>query len=303
MTILDASADITSPNGWAPLGKIVGVAIHHTVTSISPAASEGQEREHIRAIDRYHVSQGWHGLGYHYLCFPSGRVYRTGWGCRAHVASRNHELIGIAWVADLSSRTPNMYEIAAAAVALRDAWERIGAQVEVRGHRLWALDTYPTACPGMGQSVVSAVVKEAQKGAQGMPGQDAGQLTERLDRLIEHVAALNVQVQRLERLVCTNGGELTVTADASNAATLGNITGKDVRLGERVTLRGDQIPIYLDRMGNNMWIGLQAAQEAASRANAGLEVLRAGQPKWGAGEALEELRLLRFADGSVRLIK
>lgn len=294
MSILDATADITNPNGWAPLGNVIGVALHHTVTTISPSATEEQEREHIRSIDRYHVQQGWYGIGYHYLCFPSGRVYRTGWGARAHVASRNHELIGIAWVGDLTARLPSVYEVSAAAVALRDAWQRIGREVEVRGHRLWALATHPTACPAKGMEMVSAVVREARKGEPDM--------TE-LQRLREYVEALSVQVERLERILCTNGGELTVTADAVNATLLGNITGQTVKIGDRVRLKGDQIPTYLDRMGNNMWIGLQQTQEAAARVNAALEALKAGQKPQGAGEAIDELRLLRFADGSVRLIK
>lgn len=293
MSVIEATDIATNPNGWAPLGNVIGVAIHHTVTTISPSASENEERAHIRAIDQYHVKQGWHGIGYHYLCFPSGRVYRVGWGARAHVANRNHELVGIAWVADLSSRQPNIYEIAAAAVALRDAWARIGRQVEVKGHREWAVKGWETACPGQGINVIKAVISEARRGT----------TVEELEQLRSQLSYAISKVERLERLICTNGGKLDVVADAVNATTLGNITGKTVRIGDRVTLKDEQIPLYLDLMGNNMWLGLQAAQEAAARANAGVEMLRAGQPKWGAGEAVEELRLLRFADGSVRLIK
>lgn len=293
MTVIDAANLATNPNGWAPLGTVIGVAIHHTVTTISPSASEDEERAHIRAIDQFHVKQGWHGIGYHYLCFPSGRVYRVGWGARAHVANRNHELVGIAWVADLSSRQPNIYEVAAAAVALRDAWARIGKQVEVKGHREWAVEGWGTACPGQGINVISAVTSEARKGT----------TMEEIERLRSQVTYAVTKLERLERLLCTNGGELAVVADVVNAATLGNITGKTVRIGDRIVLKSDQIPLYLDLMGNNMWLGLQAAQEAAARANAVAEACKANQETRGAGEAVEEMRLLRFADGSVRLIK
>lgn len=293
MSIIDATAYVTKPEGWASLKTVVGVAIHHTVTTISPSATEAEEIAHIRAIDQYHVRQGWHGIGYHYLCFPSGRVYRVGWGARAHVANRNHELIGIAWVADLSARKPNTYEIAAAATSLRDAWARIGSKVQVKGHRDWAVQGWGTSCPGQGTAVIEAVVAEAAK------ENDMGEI----DNINSKLTYALTKLERLERLLCTNGGELTVVADVVNATTLGNVTGQTVKIGDRVVLKGDQIPTYLDRMGNNMWIGLQQTQEAAARVNAALEALKAGQKPQGAGEAIDELRLLRFADGSVRLIK
>lgn len=290
--ILDAMNEVSNPGGFRPMDDVIGIALHHSVTTISPLASEEEERAHIRAIDAYHKGQGWGGFGYHYAVFPSARVYRTGVGSRAHVASRNHELAGIVWIADLSNRLPNMYEIAAAAEAIVDVRKRTGKDVPFKGHRFWALPEYPTSCPGRGAEVTTAL-ERAIKEEQTVPD---------IDLLKQRVDALSVQLERLERLLCTNGGELTVVADAANASTLGNLVGRDVRIGDRVTLKGEQIPVYLDRMGNNMWLGLAMAQEAAMRANAAAEMLKAQQPR-AAGDAVEELRLLRFADGSVRLIK
>lgn len=239
MSIIDASDSVTNPAGWAPLRTVIGIALHHTVTTISPSATPQAELEHIRSIDSYHVSQGWYGFGYHYAVFPSGRIYRTGWGCRAHVASRNHELIGIAWVGNLSSRRPSQIEIAAASIAVRDAWERIGANVTVKGHKDWALPAYPTACPGKGIEVIEEVTMQ--------------------DRL----NALEQQLQRLERIVAGHG-EITVTANADNATILANITGENVPIGRIVRLSGEKAVVYLDRMGNNLYLGLSKLQEQLS---------------------------------------
>jgi len=161
--ILNASNEVTNPNGWRPLGYVIGVAIHHTVTTISPAATEAEERAHIRAIDAYHASKNWGGFGYHYAVFPSGRVYYCGWGSRAHVANRNHELVGVAFVGDMSTRLPSAIETAAAGEAVRDIWRRLGRTVEVRGHRDWVVDpAWATACPGMAAQAIPAIINAAK---------------------------------------------------------------------------------------------------------------------------------------------
>lgn len=138
--------------------------MHHSVTSSAPEATEAAERAHIAAIDAAHVRNGWGGFGYHYAVFPSGRVYRTGWGQRAHVAGRNHELVGIAWIADLSFRAPNEWEVAFAADAVGDVWRRLGNDaLPVRGHGSWALPGAGTACPGAGREVLGDVWRRAHQ--------------------------------------------------------------------------------------------------------------------------------------------
>ena len=147
--ILDASNEVTLPAGRYAIGPLVGIAVHHTVTTLSPSASEATERGHIRAIDSFHVQQGFGGFGYHMLVCPSGRVYQTGslHGARAHVASRNHELIGIVLVGDFSTIFPTATQDAGLKEAIRFVWGEHG-DLEIRGHREWALPASPTACPG-----------------------------------------------------------------------------------------------------------------------------------------------------------
>lgn len=150
MTIIDARRFVSNPVGNRPLGYVVGVALHHTVGTMSPGAPETAEHQVIRAIDQQHLSNGWGGFGYHYVVFPSARAYWCGWGSRAHVANRNHELIGVAVHGDLRYRRLSEYEVAAVAECIRDAWRRVGREVEVRGHRDYAVPGWGTECPGDG---------------------------------------------------------------------------------------------------------------------------------------------------------
>lgn len=146
--IIDATNEVTLPQGRAPMGTVIGHAVHHTVTTMAATATEAQERAHIRAIDRGHVPT----LGlfaYHMAVFPSGRAYLCGHlsGQRAHVAKRNHELAGVVLVGDFSSGLPT----AAQWSGLREAlllMRQVYPDKPIRGHREWALPGEGTVCPG-----------------------------------------------------------------------------------------------------------------------------------------------------------
>ena len=166
--LIDARHNVTLPEGRYKTdpGAIIGIAIHHTVTLFfpKPDMTEAEERAHIQMIDRYHVSQGWGGFGYHTITFPSGRTYITGDldGARAHVASRNGELIGCAFAGDHSTQQPtdDAYAGGASAVAAVRAYVAFAGLVvgtvvasrplPIAGHRTWALAAWPTSCPGNG---------------------------------------------------------------------------------------------------------------------------------------------------------
>src|SRR5688572_5968568 len=101
--IRDATNEVTNPDGNRPqdIARVIGIAVHHSVTDPNGPAvpdedtTEAQEREHIRAIDRYHASIAYGGFAYHYAVFATGRAYKCGEGQRAHVEKRNHELRGV----------------------------------------------------------------------------------------------------------------------------------------------------------------------------------------------------------------
>lgn len=139
--------------GWCDITNPVAIAAHHSVTFIAATVQTQQtELDHLRMIDRYHASQGWGGFGYHLAGFPSGRSYLCGdiRRCRAHVAKRNHELVGIVAIGDFRGGPPGHAQLVAfygAAEWVRAQWSR--PILPIRPHRELALAAYPTACPGV----------------------------------------------------------------------------------------------------------------------------------------------------------
>jgi len=99
----------------------------------------------------------------------------------------------------------------------------------------------PTACPSGRYDVAFEFVRR-------MPPMDAYQL-------VTDVIDANARIDRIERVLAGWGG-LSVTALADNANALKAVLGRDVKIGERVTLESRQAMAYLDLMQNNMWVGL-----------------------------------------------
>lgn len=132
---------------------IIGVATHHSVSGgqffTARVMTFGDELNHLRMIDQYHVSIGFGGFAYHMAAFPSGRYYLTGslGGARAHVASRNHELIGFLLIGDFTAVAPPPTQIAAAAACLAFIRQTYPGRPN-KGHRDWALPGWGTSCPG-----------------------------------------------------------------------------------------------------------------------------------------------------------
>lgn len=147
--MIDARSYVTAPVGRKPVGQVIGYAVHHSVTTMAPSATETQELAHIKTIDAYHVSIGYGGFGYHMAAFPSGRAYLAGdlTGQRAHVKDRNHELIGIVAIGDFSNALPGIPQLH----AIRDCLEFAAAgygELPVKGHNDWALPGQGTVCAG-----------------------------------------------------------------------------------------------------------------------------------------------------------
>lgn len=126
----------------------LGWAIHHTVTTLPSSAYINDEIAHLDFIDRYHHDKrGFEvGLGYNAVVFESGRGYLIGEQLtqRAHVAGRNHELAGLAFVGTFTTGQPSP-------AALETARRIISGSPVPRiagGHRDVALPRSPTTCPG-----------------------------------------------------------------------------------------------------------------------------------------------------------
>ena len=151
---------IVTPNTAARV-RTIGFANHHSVTR-QRYASMVEEVQHIKAINDYHIAQGYGGFGYNGCVFESGRVYVVGDGSgqRAHVAYRNHELEGLCWIGDYSTASPPLGIILGAA-RWHVAKFRQHGLVPVRAHGDWAVRGWESACNGREGRLTIPVVMTA----------------------------------------------------------------------------------------------------------------------------------------------
>ena len=159
--MIDVTAQFPIPLVWPrllmDLARVDAIAVHHTAVDprgggeallLFPAAEMTQEDElnHIRVIHLYHKSKGFGGFAYHFIVFPSGRVYYivplTQWG--AHVFGENDHLPGIVLAGDFTSTVPGLPQREGAAEAISTVYDALGRRVPIRPHRAWG----GTVCPG-----------------------------------------------------------------------------------------------------------------------------------------------------------
>jgi hypothetical protein len=143
---------MVSRKEWGAVGSVPvdgsakwRIGIHHTV-SPNRLWTKAQEMEHVRQIERQHISQGWSTVGYSFLIFPSGRVYvGRGWaGLPAAQGGQNSGSWAIAFVLNGDLKAPSV-------LARRKARQLIGTMKEKGARRLGGHGEFPdqaTACPG-----------------------------------------------------------------------------------------------------------------------------------------------------------
>lgn len=122
------------------------VYIHHTV-SPNRRWTRAQERAHLRQLELGHINQGWSGIGYSYLCFPSGRLYE-GRGPNAVPAAQagaNSGSIAIAYVGNTETAQVTGRAKARLVLAARNLRRAKGIN-SLGGHR--DAPGQSTACPG-----------------------------------------------------------------------------------------------------------------------------------------------------------
>lgn len=152
MEVIDVTHQFHIPLEYPRLrmqrGRVDGVAVHHTaVLWPRPDATNEEELNHIRAIDRYHREvRGFGGFGYHLIAFPTRRIYLvtplTQWG--AHVYQHNDHLYGIALAGLFPTTVPGNEQLEATAVGINHIFEFLGHEVRISPHRRWG----GTSCPG-----------------------------------------------------------------------------------------------------------------------------------------------------------
>jgi hypothetical protein len=132
---------------------VIGIAVHHSVSGgtffMSNDLDQDDELSHLLMIDQYHAWKGWGGFGYHLATFPSGRYYLCGrvTGARAHVAGRNNVLVGLVLIGTFTTSPPPPAQLVAAADGVA-YMRRTYPGRPIGPHRVWALASDPTSCPG-----------------------------------------------------------------------------------------------------------------------------------------------------------
>lgn len=127
--------------GRLDLARLVGIAVHHSASSRDTTPE---------AIARFHVNDnGWAGVGYHFV-IRHGHVYYVGdlTTARAHVADRNHELVGICITGDYTATDPAPEDTTALRDLIAALDAHLGRALHVDGHLGFATAGHGTACPG-----------------------------------------------------------------------------------------------------------------------------------------------------------
>lgn len=156
--MIDARSWVTNPQGvptstgpWRlNPAAVEGIAIHHSVTNTRADVDPRIEQLALQAIDKYHVSLDYGGIGYHAAAFPSGRAYWLGdWaGARSGVAFRNDRLVHIVAIGTFTDVLPDRPQLDALAECIRGACNFYGRSLEARGHNQWAVPGQGTICAG-----------------------------------------------------------------------------------------------------------------------------------------------------------
>ena len=219
--ILDIRTQMTNPAGRFQTVKpaLIGIAVHHSVSGdyLMPDATEAEELLHLKTIDRYHVDQEF-GIGYHMAAAASGRLYQLGDlnGARAHVAGRNHELLGLVAIGTFTERLPAERQMDAMFEAVRRLRDFAGRQLPVQGHAAWALPGQGTACPGLlakvdweqsGEGAVSGCMHRFNGIAGSLEGKslDDGIRDGRLEASSEFALPVEARMVRLEVAIVRGG--------------------------------------------------------------------------------------------------
>lgn len=135
---------------WGPMGEIIGVAIHHSVSDNEVDASNDPQA--ILAIRNYHTeSKGWPGIGYNFVVGDDGHPYYVGdvSKARAHVWGRNDELVGICLLGTYTRQVPPQEQVEGCARIIAAVRRHLQApNLPWDGHKNWAKPESPTSCPG-----------------------------------------------------------------------------------------------------------------------------------------------------------
>ena len=156
LTIIDVRHFFPPAGPMARARDPAGVAVHHDGVIMLPGDRDysgttlNEDLARLQAIANRSASQGWGTFPYHLLASPNGRTFYTAdislFG--AHVAARNHQLLGAALMGNFTFAHPGDPQLCAAGRALVAIWALTQRLYDFNAHRHWALPSYPTSCCG-----------------------------------------------------------------------------------------------------------------------------------------------------------
>ena len=117
------------------------IVIHHTGSPDMDASAE--------QIHGWHLSNGWSGIGYHYVIRKDGTIERgrPEWAIGSHAYGENSHTIGIHLSGDFSAVYPTDVQIDKCAMLIADICERYGISID-RNHIVGHGELMSTDCPG-----------------------------------------------------------------------------------------------------------------------------------------------------------
>lgn len=117
------------------------IVLHHSASGLDTT---------IHDINRWHLNNGWSGIGYHYVIYPDGTIYRgrpeNKAGAHAYQDSKheaNSDGIGICMIGNFQTSNPTEAQMSSVVWLIGDIHSRY-PNIPVIGHK----DVMATACPG-----------------------------------------------------------------------------------------------------------------------------------------------------------
>ncbi len=149
MTVVDLTRKLRPASAYAKrtVDLVKYIVLHHTA---------GPPHQTPREIHDYHRSRGWGGIGYHYLVYSSGTVYKVRpiTSVPACVRGMNRKCLCIAWVWD-ASKSPLTFAAEHATADLLQDLTKAYPWATVTTHRHLDPDT---ECPGKFGSMSAAKI-------------------------------------------------------------------------------------------------------------------------------------------------
>lgn len=118
------------------------IVIHHTGSPDMDASTE--------QIHGWHLSNGWSGIGYHYVIRKDGTIERgrPEWAIGSHAYGENSHTIGIHLSGDFEQAYPTEDQVESCAKLIADICDRYGISID-RDHIVGHGELMATSCPGV----------------------------------------------------------------------------------------------------------------------------------------------------------